>query len=337
MIDFHTYLLQYHSSFKPLAGVTTTETTTYQLSYYRQYVTVLCQHDIISLQGRDTTNFLQGQLCGDVRQLSTKQALWTAHCTPKGRVFATLLLTNREDSTWAFCPASNAPALIERLRKYILFSKLTIEKPETKPYLIECSGPDTATALTELFPELPNTPMAMQASKELQIIRLHGKQPRWLIIAINDAAAVSVWEALAKTHCPIGLEAHRLLFIEAGLVDVGKELQETFLPQMIDLDKVGAMSLKKGCYVGQEVIARTSSLGKLKRKLYRATLTSNAIPAIGQNIEDNNGAVLGTCVNACCPEGEDTTMILAVLAERGLQEALFCEGNQLQSIEPATS
>jgi tRNA-modifying protein YgfZ len=333
MIDFHSYLLANSPGSRALAEVSNTQAASYQFPYYRQYVTVLCQYDIFLLQGRDTLDFLQGQLCGDVRQLSQEQALWTAHCSPKGRVYSTLLLTQQGESVLALSPQSNATELIERLRKYILFSKLTITSPETKPYLIECSGPDTAKALAGFFPQLPEKSMEMTATEELQVLRLHGEQPRWLIITTDEAAAIAIWDKLAPTHCPIYQETHQRLSIDAGLVEVGKELQEAFLPQMIGLERFGAMSLKKGCYVGQEVIARTSNLGKLKRRLYYAMLSNDKIPAIGQSIEDSSGSALGTCVGACRDEDSNTVKLLAVLSERGLSADLFCDGIKLQAVE----
>lgn len=332
MTSFHNYLLNNHSGFDQLAGVETTRATTYQVPYYRQYVTVLCQNHIFLLQGCDMRNFLQGQLCGDIRELSPEQSLWTAHCTPKGRVFSTLLLLELGNSIAAICPASNATALIERLQKYILFSKLTIQEPEKKPYLLECAGPDTQVALQDFFPQLPETPMATTKTDELTAVRLPGEQARWLLIAANDQIAITVWEKLVKTHSPIGAQAHQQLLVEAGLVEIGAELQEAFLPQMIALDKLGGMSLKKGCYVGQEVIARTSNLGKLKRHLYRAELAGNPAPVTGADITDKNDAVMGTCVSSYYDCDHDRTHILAVIAQRGLDNETQLAGSALQNI-----
>lgn len=334
MTVFHSYLLRYHSGFEPLAGVDTTQVTTDQIPYYRQYVTVLCQHSNFLFHGPDAETFLQGQLCGDIKKLSDKQALFTAHCTPKGRVFTTLLL-HKLGSEWsAICPTSHAEAFIERLRKYILFSKLEITTPANAPILLECSGPDTATALGDWFPQLPQTTMETTNNGELHITRLHGEQARWLIQANTDEAAIAVWETLIPTHCPTGLQAHRRQLVEAGVVEIGLELQEAFLPQMINLDQLGGMSLKKGCYVGQEVIARTSNLGKLKRRLYRAQLTGDTNPAAGADITDSQGTVMGTCVNSYYDKETNTTQLLAVIADRGLDQELRCGDDALQQITP---
>jgi hypothetical protein len=332
MIDFNNYLLKYHPDFQPLTGMKSTQITANQVLDYRQYMTLLCHQDTFIVQGRDSLPFLQGQLCGDVRQLSPEQALWTAHCTPKGRIFATLLLVKQSDRICAISPSSNSPDLVDRLRKYILFSKLTILPSEKKNHLFEIAGADSEIALQDCFPRLPQSPMTTAQYEELQIIRLHGKQPRWLILAMTDDSAIFVWEKLIKTHHPIGLKAHQRQLIEAGLVDVGKELQEAFLPQMIGLNQIGAMSLKKGCYVGQEVIARTSNLGKLKRQLYRAELLGNPSPSIGSDILDTVGNVVGTCVNSSYNEGTKETSILAVITEQGLENNLYCAGTQLQLI-----
>jgi hypothetical protein len=333
MTVFHSYLLSHHSGFEPLAGVDSTRVTTDQISYYRQYVTVLCQHSAFLLQGRDTTDFLQGQLCGDIKKLSKKQALYTAHCTPKGRVFANMLLHKIGENYQAISPTSNAEALIERLKKFVLFAKVSISTPESAPVLLECAGPDTAAALTPWFAELPQTAMATAQQGGLRITRLPGERDRWLLQADTDELAIEVWQALVPTHCPVGLQAHRRQPVEAGVVEVGLELQEAFLPQMINLDQLGGMSLKKGCYVGQEVIARTTNLGKLKRHLYRAELPGDANPAVGAHITDAAGSVLGTVANSYYDPDSDTTPLLAVIAQRGLEQPLQCGDNPLQQIE----
>lgn len=277
--------------------------------------------------------FLQGQLCGDVRKLAGKQALYTAHCTPQGRVFATLLLHRMGENYQAICPTSIAKALIERLKKYVLFSKVSITTPNTFPILLECAGPDTAAALAPWFTELPQTALDTAEQAGLQITRLLGNADRWLLRADNDELAIAVWKALTPTHAPVGLEANRRQLIEAGVVEVGQELREVFLPQMINLDRLNGMSLKKGCYVGQEVIARTTNLGKLKRHLYRAQLAGQTNLSVGADIIDCSQNVLGTIANCYYNADLDITSVLAVIAERGLEQSLQCAGSRLQQIE----
>lgn len=329
MSKFHDFLLQSYPNFTPQTGHPVLPEVAPQSHYYRQCISVLRQQTAFFLQGPDIIPFLQGQLCGDVRQLNDAKSLWTAHCTPQGRVFSTLLLAKHGERIWAICPASHADALFERLLKYKLFSKLDIETPTQPPTLLECTGPDTAAALSDWCPQLPQQPMQTWHSEKLQIIRQHGEQPRWLLILHDTDLAITLWNQLAKTHALVSEHDRQRLLVEAGLVDIGKELQEAFLPQMIGLDQLGGMSLKKGCYVGQEVIARTSHQGKLKRKLYRALLAGEHDLTIGTDIVNAAGTVLGTCVNGYA---DKTTVLLAVIAERGLNEVLYCHGVALTDI-----
>ncbi len=329
MIDFHSYLLKHHSGFELLAGADTTRVATYPIGYYSQYVTVLCQHRIFLFKDRDAETFLQGQLCGDIKQCSDEQAIYTAHCTHQGRVFATLILSKEKDGFQAICPSSNASVFFDRLKKYILFSKVTLSAPTQQPILLECSGPDTEAALRAFFPSLPNLPMTRKTNDALSITRLHGEQPRWLLEAKTHETAIACFEALVSTHCPVGLLGRQRQLVEASIVEVGLELQEAFLPQMIDLDRLGGLSLKKGCYVGQEVIARTSHLGKLKRHLYRMYSKGKTQSCAGIEITDSSGSVLGTVAQAFYCEESNQTQVLAVLADRGLQEELRCAGEIL--------
>jgi len=103
----------------------------------------------------------------------------------------------------------------------------------------------------------------------LTVIRLRGRRPRYEIVGPRDAVA-SVWNACADVAQTAGAGAWELLDIEAGVASIGPDTSDSFVPQMINLDRIGGVSFTKGCYVGQEIVARTQHLGRIKRRMYRA-------------------------------------------------------------------
>ena len=322
MTNFHDYLRTENNAVFGLAGIEhLTHSRTYHLPYYKQYVTALCQYSPFSLEGADTHIYLQGQLCGDIDKLTPQQALYTAHCTPKGRVYSTLLLLQYAGKTIALAPNPGCEDFAGRLKKYILFSKVSLTPINSPLHVLEFAGPDSLEAIKALELE--------------QVISLPGATPRFLAVTDCDAQAIAWWQSLSTTHCPISTTDYAATQIQQGVAEVAEPLREAFLPQMLGFDKIGAMSLKKGCYVGQEVIARTHNLGQLKRHLYRATIAGAVGISSGEKVMDQAGNALGMVTNSYIDRAEGITQLLAVIADRGLKSPVFCQATELCDIELA--
>jgi len=222
---------------------------------------------LLRISGADALAFLQGQLSSDVRALDGGRAQYSSYSSAKGRVLASFLLWKQGDEYFMMLCADIAEAICKRLSMYIMRSKVKAELcPEID--LFGLNGPDAARWLTERFSALPAEPLA-------QVSHTDGAQcvvlPRGAYLVVLPAN--SSWRVQFDSEwVVIGAEAWSLFDISAGIPWIGARTQEQFVAQMANMDLIGAVSFTKGCYPGQEIIARTHYLGKIKRRMYRVGL-----------------------------------------------------------------
>jgi folate-binding protein YgfZ len=274
----------------------------------------LSYQGIISARGEDTVKFLQGQLTSDVRKVNGYHSQLSAYCSPKGRVLACMRIFKHSDAYFLQMPASVLESTLTRLRKYILFAKVALEDESDSLLRIGVSGAHTEQELRKTIGKLPEKLSAVVNSEGLTIIRLAGHKPRFEVIGDADPIE-ELWSMLNVYAAPVGTNAWSLLDIRAGIPNIFPETGDSFVPQMLNLDAIGAVSFQKGCYTGQEVVARTQYLGKLKRRLYRAHIMDNQAPVPGDPLVAANAEgvhSVGKVVEAQ-PSSEGGFELLAVV------------------------
>lgn len=282
---------------------------------------------LIAARGPDAETFLQGQLTCDVRQIAPDRSLPGAHCTPKGRVFASFRLFRRGEAVYLELPRELLEPALSRLRKYVLRTRTTLEDASDALARMGVAGSNAAAlvgAALGAVPKLTHNVITVNATypDSVTVIRLPGSIPRFeLHGAARELSAV--WNALAPNVTPVGAEPWRLLDILAGTPTIYPETIEAFVPQMLNLDLLDGISFHKGCYVGQEIVARTHYLGKLKRRMYLARVDSPAPPRPGAPLfspQADASQSAGQLANACRhPDGGYAVLAVALIecAERG--------------------
>ena len=246
------------------------------------------KYELISLSGPDSTQFLQGQMTQDVEALQNGLSLPSAWCSPKGRVLVTCRLLAMDKRLLMTVPPASSEATLQRLQMYRLRAKVDIRMDSE--YACSAFGGATARQLAAAI-GMPDDASSWHDAG-LSCVRLAGPEPVLEVIARPGAlsdAQVDPEQALDD-----GAWAKRRL--AAGLVDIDASNAEKFTPHMLNLDRVGAISFTKGCYTGQEIVARTEHLGKVKRRanLYRCV---GGTVKVGDRPEFE-GAVIGEVVNA---------------------------------------
>lgn len=223
---------------------------------------------LLACTGDDACDFLHNQLTSDVRHLADASAQPAAWCTAKGRMLASFFLLRDGGSYTLRLAADLAPAIAKRLRMYVLRSKVKVEESAAgaERILLGLAGAQAEAALAAAGLPLPTADLGVAASASGWVLRRAADRYE---IAVDAAAAPAVWQALATLARPAGSAVWRWLDIRAGWPLVSAATSEEFVPQMADFDQIGGVSFKKGCYPGQEVIARTHYLGKIKRRLFR--------------------------------------------------------------------
>lgn len=266
----------------------------------------LSHRNLVLARGADALTFLNGQLTNDLRALDHQRSLLAAHCTPQGRMLALARVFRRADAYAMELPRALTGELIGRLRKYLLRSKVALELADDL-VLLGFSGPEAGRTLAEVARrEAPSAVNGTSTRDEVTMLRIPGKQERYEIVAPVERAR-ELWTALVDRGArAVGPAVWEWLDIEAGLPSVQPGTQEMFVPQTANLDLVDGVSFTKGCYPGQEIVARVHYLGRLKERMFRLHLAEERDVSIGDPIysDDLPGQATGRVVNAQrAPEG----------------------------------
>jgi len=227
----------------------------------------LSHRALIAVRGADAEAFLQGQLTNDIHGVNTSHSQLSAHCTPKGRVLSLLRVFRRDDLLYLALPEALLQGTLARLRKYVLMSKVRLE-PDNALAQMGYSDATGADHLRECLAPLPEAIDTVTRSGEITILRVPGPYPRYELIG-PPMSLGSLWDALRVHAAPVGAGPWELLDILGGVPVLHPETLEAFVPQMLNLDVFSGINFKKGCYTGQEIVARTHYLGKLKRRMFR--------------------------------------------------------------------
>ena len=297
----------------------------------------LSDYSLIRARGDDTLNFLNGQLSNDIRQLDATRSQLAAWCNPKGRMMVIFRLFRRDKDYLLQLPAALQENTLKRLRMFVLRAKLTLENADTELSCVGLSGPEAEKRLRESAGFAPKGDNACETRDEMTIIRLPGPHPRFEIVA-PTAAVAKLWDILKSGATPVGPAVWAWLDIMAGIPGVHPETSEEFVPQMANLEVVGGVNFKKGCYPGQEIVARMQYLGKLKQRMYRAHFTGERAPRPGDAIyaPDFPGQSAGTVVEAQpSPDGGHDLLAVIQISSAGAGELhLENENGPRLSLQP---
>lgn len=256
------------------------------------------------VEGPDALTFLNGQFTCDVAALASGRWTWGGYCSPKGRLLATFRLGRQEDAYLLQCPTGQLSELVARLRRYVLRARVTFTLVPGAYRVGTTAAADPGQALR---------------TGEL---RMHGAESCWglgegraaLALPEPDAAGVD-WSA----------------DLEAGAPWVFPANAEAFVPQMVDLDRAGGVSFEKGCYPGQEVVARARYLGEVKRHLFRVALPAGPLPAAADPVSLGDRAV-GAVLYAATT-GDRAAALAVIDVDSARSGALHVGGRPVARVE----
>lgn len=253
---------------------------------------------LIRVDGADARAFLQAQLTSDVLGLPKPHTQYGGYCTPKGRLIATFLLWNLDDGVMLQLPQSISEAVRARLSRYVLRSKATLADAGSEYVVFGVFGAGAADPLQALIPAVPFDLHAVAQHQGLAATRLGGD--RYAVLVARDRVQ-AVRQALATSMHEDTDAAWARLDIEQGIPVITAATQEEFVPQMVNLDLIGGVSYSKGCYPGQEIVARTHYLGRSKQRMQRVRLDGPEEMAAGDRLYSSAFGpeqASGTIVNA---------------------------------------
>lgn len=225
---------------------------------------------VLRVSGGDALTWLQGQLTADLAAVNASTSRIAAWCSPKGRVLAVFRVLADPDGGYRLvCERWFTAVLLVRLRMFILRSDVRIDDAGDT---LGVAGVAGTSALPDRFETWAETAGVDDAATigEVAVTRVPGRHRRFMVTGPHDRIASITSPQPAGGVAQAGPDAWRLADICAGVARVSETMSDAFLPQMLDLDRIGGVSFEKGCYVGQEIVARVQHLGRVKRRAYVA-------------------------------------------------------------------
>ncbi|MDY7218942.1 folate-binding protein [Denitrificimonas sp. JX-1] len=290
--------------------------------------TVLNHEGVLAVRGADAKSFLQGQVTCNLAYINDERSSLGARCTPKGRMLSSFRVLLENDG---YLLAMDSKILIEQLtelQKYAVFSKskLTDESALWSRFGLFKADDVLDTLGIELPTEINSTVhhnqmIAVRVSTDLVELWCksdEGPCLRKRLLNLLPQAPLNTWQ--------LGL-------IRSGIGHVTLPVREKLIPQMLNLPALDAVSFKKGCYTGQEIVARMQYLGKLKRHMYRFKWVGNELPEIGASLlSPVHSSAVGEVINAA--ETEGGIELLATALDDAVNDGrIYLEGNEKNLLE----
>ncbi|HIN67755.1 MAG TPA: folate-binding protein [Methylococcales bacterium] len=284
---------------------------------------------VLTLSGQDASTLLQGQSTCNVTDATDQLSLLGSFCSVKGRVISTFLLLKKHDEFQLILPADLAESISKRLKMYVLRADVKIHINQEETGLFGLTDHSTA-------PHLPvNDYQTSPFNDNAAIVKLpSAATPRFIFIGSRESAR-TLFKQMGTTHRDFSPAlAWKFLDTTAGIPTITPATSETWIPQSINLDTLGAISFKKGCYTGQEIIARTHYKGKAKASMHQVNLPTNATITPGLklfNLDSDSNQSIGEVVNALQTESV-WQLLVSIKNEQINAKKIFIEGNELDFI-----
>ena len=272
----------------------------------------LSQLGLVAFSGEETVTFLQGQLTNDVRSLHANTAQWNGYCSPKGRLLGNFLMWRQGEDIVLQMSGDIRESVQKKLAMFIMRSKTKARDASDEQVRLVIAGPQAVAGVEAAFGAVPAAPMQVVSTDSGHVIRVGDNK---LVLSVSPDSAERVWRALTPSATPVGAPVWDGLRLNAGIPMITAATQDQFVPQMVNLEVIGGVSFQKGCYTGQEIVARSQYLGKIKRRMFLAHVDSETAPGEGLYSTDVDGQAIGMVVNAAAAPQGGTDLLAVVQVE----------------------
>jgi len=284
---------------------------------------------LIRVEGEDAQAFLQSQLSSDIRELSESQAQYSSYSTAKGRMLASFLICQQQGGYLLLLAADIAEAVAKRLSMFVMRSKVKVALLAADQMTIAgVRGNKAEQKVKDHFAAGAVLPMSVLHAEQELAIALPGGG--FVVLLGEDAPLQAV--LLQEPFHAVDANSWAIRDIDAGIAWVTLATQEQFVPQMANMEVIGAVSFKKGCYPGQEIVARTQYLGKLKRRLFKVRIrqfTSAGSKLFSPELPEQ---AIGM-VAAVCAVDNDRYEALVVVQSACWEKGIYLEPEYLSGLE----
>lgn len=271
---------------------------------------------LIRISGKDAKQFLQGQLTCDLEEISAEQSRLGAHCDIKGRVIASFRLFFYQNNYYFLLPLNMLSLLLASLQKYAVFSKVTLTDVSKDWQKIGLYGPFFKGLLNDQKLYIAKENEVTEFNNTLSL-SIPGPTPR-IILLVPTSEPIGFIDALEQQN----IDHWHLLDIMAGIPTIYPETSSQFTPHQLNFPQIHGVSFNKGCYIGQEIIARTHYLGKSKSRLYRVSFQANNPPLPGTTLFDSNQKIEKGTLIMCAKEQGNCYQALTCLQTQAISHSI---------------
>ena len=301
--------------------------------------TVLCdlsQFGTLRVAGEEAQSFLQNMLSNDTREVDAVRAQLSSLNTPKGRMVASMLIWRNGNDYMLQLPRALCEPMRKKLSMYVLRAKVKISDASDEIVSLGLSGENAQEILRKQFGELPQLPFGFIDTEQAGVLKFSDTRFQ---VSTTAQYAPTLWQALSQHAQPVGGVCWDWLNIRAGIPVILPQTQEQFVPQMANFELLGGVNFKKGCYPGQEIVARMQYLGKAKRRMYLVHLDSSEAPQPGDELfsADIEGQASGMIANVSPAPGGGYDMLAVVQTSSRESQTVHwksTQGGALQFLPP---
>ena len=273
---------------------------------------VLKDAGLIQVDGAEAAAFLHGQLSSDIANLASDQLRRSGYCTPKGRLLADFLVFRNAGADaptyWLQTDRRLVTALVKRLSMFVLRAKVKLADVSEHYLQLGLWGTDAPTRLRDAGCPVPEQVHSVVHQPGMWVAKLEGE--RFLVIGSHETI-----EKLTPLTQSGTIDAWNLADVFAGTARIVPETQDLLVPQMINFELVGGIDFRKGCYPGQEIVARAQYRGAVKRRMHRVSIDSMQRPAIASELfSGSDGAAVGTLVTVAQTQSKGFEALAVVQA-----------------------
>ncbi len=248
-----------------------------------EFIAVADDIGLILVTGEDATNFLHNLLSNDVRPLDEQHHQISSYSTPKGRMLGILRVVRISNGYLLTTPRDTVLPLLESLSRYVLRSQVNLADATDYFARFVLVTSRNEVLAHDLLPAAPGETLQDDKIVALQLEPL-GDQRRFLVLALDPQVAIDLWQAWQGSLRIADYASWRLSEIRAGIPSIQPATSDEFVLQMANLNALDGVSFKKGCFPGQEIVARMQYLGKLKRRMFLARVETTELPRAGDEL-----------------------------------------------------
>jgi hypothetical protein len=263
--------------------------------------TILCdlsQYSVVVIAGGDAASFMQGQFTNDVKKVDADSSQLNAFCNNKGRMITNFRLFKYQQNFFLSLKKDLVGRSISHLQNYILRAQVAVQDVSEQLIHLGLSGDNATELLSDFIDNINETVDSVSHNDDYIAIRVAGLKPRYEIFCSIEKAKV-FWEKLSAQAVVVNSSSWDYLNIQAGIPFIDTGSSEEFVPQMTNMELINGVSFTKGCYTGQEIVARMHYLGKLKKRCYRVHIDTETKPHAGDKLfaeeakaGQNTGAII---------------------------------------------